>query len=176
MSTALPAVAAVALVAVLVAIVLANVVVVPQGHAYVVERLGRYLQTLPAGLHILFPFVDRVASRHRLTEETLAVPRAEYRTRDGAVVAVDATVTFRIVDAERATYAAADARVALAQLAQTSLRAEVAGIDLSEANASRAAVDRAVAGRLAETSGALGLAVLGHEITDLNRQWKESHA
>jgi regulator of protease activity HflC (stomatin/prohibitin superfamily) len=170
----LPIVAAlVAGVALLMAI---HVVVVPAGHAYVVERLGRYHRTLAPGLHALVPFLDRVYARHRLTAETLAVPRADCRTRDGAVVAVDAAVTFRIVDAERASYAVADPRVALAQLAQTTLRAEVAGIDLSEANASRAAIDRAAADRLARTAEAWGLAVLGHEITDVNRQWKETHA
>jgi hypothetical protein len=54
--------------------------------------------------------------------------------------------------------------------------AGVAAIDPAEANASRAAVGRAIAGRVAETSAACGLAVLGHGIAHVNRQWKESHA
>jgi regulator of protease activity HflC (stomatin/prohibitin superfamily) len=150
------------------------IVVVPPGEVWLVERLGRHVQTLSPGRHVLFPFVDAVRHRVALADATLDVPRAIYGTRDGANVEVTSRLTYRITDAVKATYDVADHRAALAQLAQTSLVAVWAGIDLSEANASRGDVGRAVTARMAETTGAWGIAVLGHEITDLNRQWKES--
>jgi regulator of protease activity HflC (stomatin/prohibitin superfamily) len=155
-------------------VVAGSIVTVPAGEVWLVERLGRYQASLPAGRHLLLPFVDGIRHRHTLADATIDVPRAVYRTRDGALVAVDSRLTYRITDAAKASYGVADHRAALAQFAQTALVDAVAGIDLSEANASRSDVGRAVAARMAAQTGAWGIAVLGHEITDLNRQWKES--
>jgi regulator of protease activity HflC (stomatin/prohibitin superfamily) len=155
-------------------VVAGAIVTVPAGEVWLVERLGRYHATLPAGRHLVVPFVDGIRHRHTLADATLDVPRAAYRTRDGALVAVESRVIYRVTDAAKAAYGVADHRAALAQFAQTALVDAVGAIDLSEANASRGDVGRAVTARMAAQTGAWGIAVLGHEITDLNRQWKES--
>ena len=167
-------IAGLAVLAVALIVLAGAVVLVPQGQAYVVERLGRHHRTLAPGLHVLVPFVDAVRHRHALAETSLDVPRVSCRTRDGALVAVTSRLRYRITDAGRASYDVADHRATLAQLAAASLAEAVAAVDLSEANASRGDVSRAVAARMAAQTGAWGIAVLGHEITDLNRQWKES--
>ena len=70
--------------------------IVPQKQAWIVERLGRYHDTLSAGLHILIPFVDRVAYRRDLKELTLDVPPQQCVTRDNIIVEVDGLLYLQI--------------------------------------------------------------------------------
>ena len=114
------------LLAILVLIVLAKTaIVVPQQSAFVVERLGRYNNTLDAGFHILFPFVDVIRYRHSLKEAAYDIPAQVCITRDNVQVGVDGVLYLKVLNAERASYGIADYHFAISQLAQTTLRSEV---------------------------------------------------
>jgi multimeric flavodoxin WrbA len=78
--------------------------VVPQQHAWVVERLGKYHTTLGPGLHIVFPFVDRIAYKHILKEIPLDVPPQVCITRDNTQLQVDGILYFQVTDPMRASY------------------------------------------------------------------------
>jgi regulator of protease activity HflC (stomatin/prohibitin superfamily) len=149
---------------------------VPQGQAFVVERLGRYDQTLSTGFHILFPGLDAVRFRCPLGEQTVAVPGEECRTRDDRQVWVDATVALKVVDPRRASYDIADYRAGIVQLARTAVRRQVAGVELDQAFASRDAISAGVVRELAKVAETWGVAVLRHEIADISRSKKESAA
>ena len=82
--------------------------VVPQQHAWVVERLGKFHATLAPGLNILVPFVDRVAYKHLLKEIPLDVPSQVCITRDNTQLTVDGILYFQITDAMRASYEIGD--------------------------------------------------------------------
>src|SRR5258706_11256478 len=87
----------------LVLIVIARTaVVVPQQSAYVVERLGKYIATLPAGFHVLMPFFDVIRYKHSLKERAVDIPEQICITRDNVQVGVDGILYLKILNAERA--------------------------------------------------------------------------
>ena len=85
-----------------------SVNVVPQQHAWVVERLGKYHATLAPGLNIVVPFIDRVAYKHNLKEIPLDVPSQICITKDNTQLQVDGILYFQITDAMRASYGSSD--------------------------------------------------------------------
>ena len=79
-------------------VVIRSVRVVPQQTAYVVERLGRYRETLQPGLNFIIPFVDRLAYKHDLSEITMDVPSQVCITRDNTQLQVDGVLYFQVMD------------------------------------------------------------------------------
>ena len=99
--------------------------VVPQQHAWVVERLGKFHAVLGPGLNIVVPFVDRIAYKHVLKEIPLDVPPQVCITRDNTQLQVDGILYFQITDAMRASYGSSNYIAAITQLAQTTLRSVI---------------------------------------------------
>ena len=108
-----------------VVLVFKSVNVVPQQHAWVVERWGKYHATLAPGLNIVFPFIDRIAYKHVLKEIPLDVPSQVCITRDNTQLQVDGILYFQITDAMRASYGSSNYIAAITQLAQTTLRSVI---------------------------------------------------
>ena len=92
--------------------------IVPQKTAFIVERLGKYQQTLVAGFHILIPFFDKVAYKHTLKEQAIDVPSQSCITRDNIAVEVDGIIYLQVIDAKRASYGINMYQFASTQLAQ----------------------------------------------------------
>ena len=142
-------------------------VVVPQQSAFVVERLGRYHNTLNAGFHVLVPFVDAIRYRHSLKEQAMDIPAQICITRDNVQVGVDGILYLKVLNAERASYGISDYEFAIAQLAQTTLRSEVGKIDLDRTFEERSTINVAVVGELDKASEAWGVKVLRYEIKNI---------
>ena len=87
--------------------------IVPQQHAWVVERLGRYDRTLTPGLKFVIPFVERVSYKHSLKEIPLDVPSQVCITKDNTQLQVDGILYFQITDAMRASYGSSNYVVAM---------------------------------------------------------------
>jgi regulator of protease activity HflC (stomatin/prohibitin superfamily) len=156
-------------IAVLVVIILAKTVkVVPQQTAYVVENLGRYSRTLHAGLHILVPFMERVAYRHNLKEEAIDIPEQVCITKDNVQVGVDGVLYLQVLDAAKASYGITNYRFAIIQLAQTTLRSEIGKIDLDRTFEARATINANVVSELDQASASWGVKVLRYEIKNIN--------
>jgi regulator of protease activity HflC (stomatin/prohibitin superfamily) len=141
--------------------------VVPQQHAWVVERLGKYHATLAPGLNILVPFIDRVAYKHVLKEIPLDVPSQVCITKDNTQLQVDGILYFQITDAMRASYGSSNYVVAITQLAQTTLRSVVGKMELDKTFEERDAINAAVVMALDEAALNWGVKVLRYEIKDL---------
>ena len=155
--------------AVLMIVVIAKTaVVVPQQSAFVVERLGRYRDTLGAGFHILMPFVDRVRYRHSLKETAIDIPEQVCITRDNVQVHVDGVLYLKVLNPERASYGAADYLFAISQLAQTTLRSEMGKIDLDRTFEERTHINTQVVTELDKASEPWGVKVLRYEIKNIN--------
>ena len=118
--------------------------VVPQQHAWVVERLGKFHATLSPGLNILVPFVDRVAYKHSLKEIPLDVPSQVCITKDNTQLQVDGILYFQITDAMRASYGSSNYVVAITQLAQTTLRSVIGKMELDKTFEERDMINAAV--------------------------------
>ena len=99
--------------------------IVPQARAAVVERFGKYKATLPAGLNIVVPFVDRVRYMIDLREQVVSFPPQPVITEDNLVVSIDTVIYFQVTDAVSATYEIANYIQAVEQLKMTTLRSVV---------------------------------------------------
>src|SRR5947207_453980 len=141
--------------------------VVPQQQAWVVERLGKYSDTLMAGFHILIPFLDTVRYKHSMKEIALDVPEQICITKDNVQVAVDGVLYIKIMNPERASYGISDYNYAISQLAQTNLRSEIGKIDLDKTFEERTNINIAVVGEVDKASEAWGVKVLRYEIKNI---------
>ncbi len=160
---------AVVLLAILFLIILAKTaVVVPQQSAYVVERLGRYSNTLEAGFHVLVPFMDNIRYKHTLKEQALDVPEQICITKDNVQVGVDGILYLKVMNPERASYGITDYHFAISQLAQTALRSEIGKIELDRTFEERTNINIALVGELDKASEAWGVKVLRYEIKNIN--------
>ncbi len=150
-------------------LILRNIVrVVPQNQAFIVERLGKYSKTLEAGIHFLFPFIDRVAYRHSLKEFAVDVPAQQAITKDNVALGIDGVLYMRIMDPKAASYGVENLRFAITQLAQTSMRAEIGKLSLDETFESRENVNAKVTHAIDEASEAWGTKVLRYEVKDIS--------
>ncbi|HEU4504030.1 MAG TPA: stomatin-like protein [Nitrospira sp.] len=142
-------------------------VVVPQQSAYVVERLGKYSNTLNAGFHILLPFIDTIRYRHSLKETAVDIPEQVCITRDNVQVAVDGVLYLKVLNPERASYGISDYHFALSQLAQTTLRSEIGKIELDRTFEMRTNINIQVVNELDKASDPWGVKVLRYEIKNI---------
>lgn len=152
---------------VVIVIVAQAVKIVPQQHAWVVERFGRYHATLTAGLSILLPFVDRVAYRHVLKEIPLDVPSQVCITRDNTQLQVDGVLYFQVTDPMKASYGSSNFVMAITQLSQTTLRSVIGRLELDRTFEERELINRSVVNALDEAAANWGVKVLRYEIKDL---------
>jgi len=141
--------------------------IVPQQHAWVVERLGRYDRTLTPGLSLVLPILDRVAYKHSLKEVPLDVPSQVCITRDNTQLQVDGIIYFQVTDPMRASYGASNYVLAITQLAQTLLRSVIGKMELDKTFEERDAINATVVSALDEAAANWGVKVLRYEIKDL---------
>lgn len=142
-------------------------IVVPEQSAYVVERLGKYSKTLNAGLHILFPFMDKVRYTRSLKETALDIPEQICITRDNVQVGVDGVLYLKVLNAERASYGVEDYEFAISQLAQTTLRSLMGKIELDRTFEERTYINTQVVSELDAASEPWGIKVLRYEIKNI---------
>jgi regulator of protease activity HflC (stomatin/prohibitin superfamily) len=141
--------------------------IVPQQHAWVVERLGKYDRTLTPGLKFVIPFIERVSYRHSLKEVPLDVPSQVCITRDNTQLQVDGILYFQVTDPMRASYGSSNYMVAITQLAQTTLRSVIGKMELDKTFEERDAINAHVVSALDEAALNWGVKVLRYEIKDL---------
>ncbi|MEJ7805459.1 MAG: stomatin-like protein [Telluria sp.] len=141
--------------------------VVPQQHAWVVERLGKYHATLAPGLNIVIPFIDRIAYKHILKEIPLDVPPQVCITKDNTQLQVDGILYFQITDAMRASYGSSNYLAAITQLAQTTLRSVIGKMELDKTFEERDHINTTIVNAIDESAANWGVKVLRYEIKDL---------
>src|SRR4051812_33452587 len=141
--------------------------VVPQQHAWVVERLGKYHATLGPGLNIVVPFIDRIAYKHILKEIPLDVPPQICITKDNTQLQVDGILYFQVTDPRLASYGSSNYVLAITQLAQTTLRSVIGRMELDRAFEERDQINAAVVSALDAAAANWGVKVLRYEIKDL---------
>ena len=150
--------------------------IVPQQHAWIVERLGRYHRTLAPGLEFVFPFFERVAYKHSLKEVPLDVPSQVCITRDNTQLQVDGIIYFQVTDPMRASYGSSNYVLAITQLAQTLLRSVIGKMELDRTFEERDTINAHVVSSLDEAAQNWGVKVLRYEIKDLTPPQAILHA
>ncbi len=141
--------------------------VVPQRSAFIVERLGKYQNTLEAGFHILTPFLDKVAYKHTLKEQAIDVPSQTCITRDNIAVEVDGILYLQVIDAKKASYGINNYQFASTQLAQTTMRSIIGKLELDKTFEERETINSAIVEAVDKASDPWGVKVTRYEVKNI---------
>ncbi|AUL23011.1 paraslipin [Bordetella holmesii] len=148
-------------------VVIKAIAIVPQQHAWVVERLGKFDRVLSPGADFVIPFIERVAYKHSLKEIPLDVPSQVCITRDNTQLQVDGVLYFQVTDAMRASYGSSNYISAITQLSQTTLRSVIGKLELDRTFEERDFINTTIVASLDEAALNWGVKVLRYEIKDL---------
>lgn len=141
--------------------------IVSQGEEWVVERLGKYQSTLQPGLHIIVPYIDKVAYRVVTKDIILDVAQQEVITKDNAVILVNAIAFIKVTDTVRAVYGVQDFAEAIRNMIQTTLRSITGEMELDSALSSRDKIKVRLKESIADEAIDWGLTVKSVEIQDI---------
>ena len=122
-------------------LLLSCIKIVPQAHAYVVERLGAYQQTWSVGLHIKVPFIDKVAKRVILKEQVVDFAPQPVITKDNVTMRIDTVVFFQITDPKLFAYGVENPIMAIENLTATTLRNIIGEMELDQTLTSREVIN-----------------------------------
>lgn len=143
------------------------IVIIPQKTAFVIERLGKYSNTLEAGFHMLIPFLDKVSYKHTLKEEAVDVPPQACITRDNIAVEVDGILYMQVVDPKNASYGIQNYRFASIQLAQTTMRSVMGKLELDKTFEERETINVAIVAAVDKASDPWGVKVTRYEVKNI---------
>lgn len=142
-------------------------IIVPAREVAIKEHFGKYAGTLEPGLHILIPFVDKVAYRHEMREQVIAIPTQTCITRDNIQVEVSGDLYIKVVDAYKASYGINNYMSDSIHLAQTTMRSQIGKLDLDTAFSERESVNENIIAEIDKASEPWGVKVLRYEIEEI---------
>ncbi len=145
-----------------------GVKIVPQGFKWIVQRLGKYHQTLEPGLNFIIPYVDNVAYKVTTKDIVLDIPSQEVITRDNVVIIANAVAYINIVHPERAVYGIENYKQGIRNLVQTSLRSIIGDMDFDSALSSRDQIKAALKMSISDDIADWGITLKTVEIQDIS--------
>ena len=164
----MPGIIAIAvLIIILLIIAVSCIKIVPQAHAYVIERLGAYSATWGVGLHFKIPFIERVARRVNLKEQVVDFPPQPVITKDNVTMQIDSIVFFQITDAKLFTYGVENPIMAIENLTATTLRNIIGELDLDETLTSREIINAKMRSSLDVATDPWGIKVTRVELKNI---------
>ncbi|HJX23506.1 MAG TPA: SPFH domain-containing protein, partial [Candidatus Bathyarchaeia archaeon] len=149
----------IAILVILLATLAKSVTTIRQAEKGIVERFGRYKETLDPGLRFLVPFVDSLRARIDMRETVLDIEPQAVITKDNVGITVDAVVYYYVTDAKAVRYEVANFYVAMSKLAQTNLRNLVGDMSLDETLGSRERINSSLRTTLDEATDKWGVKV-----------------
>ncbi len=141
--------------------------IVPQRSAFIVQRLGKYNGTLDAGLHVLIPFLDKVAYKHSLKEMAIDVESQTCITSDNIAVEVDGILYIQVIDAKKASYGIDNYKFASTQIAQTTMRSIFGRMELDKTFEERETINSAIVEAVDLASDPWGVKVSRYEVKNI---------
>lgn len=141
--------------------------IVPQGHAFVIERLGRYCGTWQPGLHIKTPIIDRIARTVLLKEQVADFAPQPVITKDNVTMMIDSVVYFRVMDPEAYSYGVENPIMAMENLTATTLRNIIGDLTLDETLTSRETINSQMLRVIDEATDAWGIKVNRVELKNI---------
>ena len=144
-----------------------SITIIHQAEKGIIERFGRYKETLEPGLRFIVPFVDSLVSRVDMRETVLDVEPQPVITNDNVTVTVDAVVYYYVTDAKAVRYEVTNFYVAVSKLAQTNLRNVIGEMSLDETLTSRERINAALRMTLDEATDKWGVKVTRVEVKEI---------
>ena len=148
-------------------LIVANIKIVPQSKAYVVERLGTFHDTWETGLHIKIPFIEKVAKIVSLKEQVVDFPPQPVITKDNVTMQIDTVVFFQITDPKLFTYGVEYPIAAIENLTATTLRNIIGELELDHTLTSRDTINAKIRGILDEATDPWGIKVNRVELKNI---------
>ena len=167
MQTAIAVTVVALVVLVILILIVRNIKIVPQAHAYVIERLGAYHATWETGLHLKVPFVDRISKKVSLKEQVVDFPPQPVITRDNVTMQIDTVVYFEITDPKLYTYGVERPLSAIENLTATTLRNIIGDLELDNTLTSRDTINDKIRIILDEATDAWGIRVIRVELKNI---------
>lgn len=152
---------------IIILIIIKNFQIVPQSHAYVIERLGAYKTTWSTGLHLKIPFIERIAKRVSLKEQVVDFPPQPVITRDNVTMQIDTVVYFYITDPKLYAYGVENPIAAIENLTATTLRNIIGDLELDNTLTSRDVINTKIKVILDEATDAWGIKVKRVELKNI---------
>ncbi len=152
---------------ILIVVIIANIKIVPQAHAFVIERLGAYSGTWGVGLHVMIPFIDRVAKKVTLKEQVVDFAPQPVITKDNVTMQIDTVVYFQITDPKLYAYGVELPMSAIENLTATTLRNIIGDMELDESLTSRDVINTKMRSILDEATDPWGIKVNRVELKNI---------
>ena len=153
--------------AVVVAIIISNIHIVPQARAYVIERLGAYHTTWSTGLHFKIPFIDKISKKINKMEQVADFPPQPVITKDNVRMQIDTVVFYQITDAKLYCYGHATPMAAIENLTSTTLRNIIGEMELDATLTSRDIINSKMRSILDEATDPWGIKVSRVELKNI---------
>ena len=163
----MPVVIIILLMAAIITLLVFTIKIVPQEHAYVIERLGKYCSTKKAGLNFILPYVDKVVRKVSLKEQIGDYPPQPVITKDNVTIHIDTVVFYKVVDPKLFTYGVEDPFFALESLTATTLRNLIGELELDETLTSRDTINKKLSAVLDDATDKWGVKVNRVELQDI---------
>ncbi|MBR6531238.1 MAG: SPFH/Band 7/PHB domain protein [Clostridia bacterium] len=163
----LPAIIVIFLLTVLTVLIIANVKIVPQSRAYVIEWLGAYKTTWQTGFHIKVPFIERIARNVSLKEQVVDFPPQPVITKDNVTMQIDTVVFFQITDPKLYAYGVENPISAIENLTATTLRNIIGELELDHTLTSRDTINAKIRGILDDATDPWGIKVNRVELKNI---------
>ncbi len=155
------------LVVLVVIVICSSIRVVPQAHAYVIERLGTYNTTWSAGLHLKTPLIDKVAHRISMKEQVVDFAPQPVITKDNVTMRIDTVVFFQITDPKLFAYGVEKPIMAIENLTATTLRNIIGELELDQTLTSRETINTKMRATLDEATDPWGIKVNRVELKNI---------
>ncbi len=155
------------LVLILVVLVISSIKIVPQAHAYVVERLGAYQGTWSVGMHFKLPLIEKIAKKVSLKEQVADFPPQPVITKDNVTMQIDTIVYLQISDPKFYTYGVVNPIKAIENLTATSLRNIIGELELDETLTSREVINTKMRAVLDEATDPWGIKITRVELKNI---------
>ena len=160
-------IALVVLAIVAIVVLISCIKIVPQAHAFVIERLGAYHATWSTGLHFKIPFIDRIAKKVSLKEQVIDFPPQPVITKDNVTMQIDTVVYFQITDSKLYAYGVERPISAIENLSATTLRNIIGDMELDHTLTSRDVINSKIRVILDEATDAWGIKVNRVELKNI---------
>ena len=148
-------------------VIIANIQIVPQAHAFVIEHLGSYRATWHTGLHFKVPFLQRIAQKVSLMEQVADFPPQPVITKDNVRMQIDTVVFYQITDCKLYTYGVSNPIAAIENLTATTLRNIVGELELDDTLTSRDIINTKMRSILDEATDPWGIKVTRVELKNI---------
>uniref|UniRef100_UPI00402A3E96 SPFH domain-containing protein n=1 Tax=Coprococcus sp. TaxID=2049024 RepID=UPI00402A3E96 len=148
-------------------IICSTIKIVPQAHAYVIERLGTYCGTWSVGLHMKLPIIDKIARRVTLKEQVVDFAPQPVITKDNVTMRIDTVVFFQITDPKLFCYGVENPIMAIENLTATTLRNIIGDLELDQTLTSRETINTKMRATLDEATDPWGIKVNRVELKNI---------